>query len=416
MRPEPGGASGDRTARVARIVNDVRRRGDEAIVEYTKQYDRASMSIDQLRVPDSVLARARSLVEPDVIDAFEVMTERLRRTSERQLPTSWIERQGEEAVGELVRPLWRVGVYAGGSTAAYASSVIMATTPARVAGVGGIAVCSPPRRDREIAGPVLAACAVAGVDEVYRIGGAQAIAALAYGTNSVRPVQKIVGAGGPYVRLAKQAVAGDVGIDSGAGPSEVAIVADESASVEMVAADIIAGAEHGAHGTYALVTWVPQLAEEVAKLLEVEMTRHERAEDLENALIEGAVAVLVRDRRHAIDTVNAFAPEHLELAFDGAWDSLDLIQSAGAVFVGTQTPAGAGDYVGGINHVLPTGGSARWASGLGAADFVKRIYLSALDADALERLSPHVDALADTEGLYAQARTIWARQKGKGLF
>lgn len=415
-RPVPGGASGDPAADVASIVTDVRRRGDDAVLEYTQRFDRVSIPPEKLRVPEGVLSKARSLVPPDVVDALEVMAERLRATCERQLPQTWFDRGGDEVTGELIRPVWRVGVYAPGGRAAYPSSVVMATVPARVAGVGGIAVCSPPGLGGEISAPVLAACSIAGIDEVYRIGGPQAIAALAYGTDSVRPVQKIVGPGNIYVTLAKRAVAGDVGTDSAAGPTEIAIVADDSARVEVLAADIIAQAEHGPHGTYALITWVPELAEDVAKLLEAEMTRHERPEDLENALIEGGVAVLVRDMRHALATANAFAPEHLELIFEDAWDALDLVQSAGAVFVGPFSPVSVGDYVAGTNHVLPAGGTAKWSSGLGAGDFVKRIYVSSLQRSALDRLAPHVDSLAEAEGLFAHARAVWARQGGPGPF
>ncbi|MDQ3983184.1 MAG: histidinol dehydrogenase, partial [Actinomycetota bacterium] len=306
-------------------------------------------------------------------------------------------------------PLRRAGVYVPGGRAAYPSSVVMGCIPARVAGVGGVAVCSPPGPGGEVAEVVLAACAVAGVDEVYRIGGAQAVAALAYGTASVRPVEKIVGPGNVYVTLAKRLVAGWVGTDSEAGPTEIAIVADESIAPDVLAADLVAQAEHGPLGSHVLVTWVPEVAERVLALLELEIARHQRPDDVENALIEGGAVVLVNDLRHALDTVNAHAPEHLQLSFTGALDALDDVRNAGSIFVGAYSPVAVGDYVGGTNHVLPSGGTARWASGLGAGDFVKRIYLSALEPSALERLAPHVEALAEAEGLTGHARSVRVR-------
>ena len=285
----------------------------------------------------------------------------------------------------------------------------MSTIPARVAGVDGIAVCSPPGPTGEIAEPVLAACAVAGIDEVYRMGGAQAIAAFAYGTDSVRPVEKIVGPGNAFVTAAKRAVQGWVGIDTEAGPTEIVVIADETAAPRAVAADLVAQAEHGPNGSHVLITWVPELIDKVNEAIYRELGRHERSDDVENALIEGGRAVLVRDRKHALETANAFAPEHLELVMTGARDALDEVRNVGAVFLGASSPVSVGDYVAGTNHVLPTGGSARWASGLGVGDFVTRIYISELEPSSLERLADHVDALAEAEGLPAHGRAVRIR-------
>ena len=337
------------------------------------------------------------------------MAARLERTCERQLPQSWIERSADEYVGELVRPLRRAGVYAPGGRAAYPSSVIMALTPARVAGVEGVAVASPPSRGGEIAEPVLAACAVAGASEVYRVGGAVAVAALAYGTETIRPVDKVFGPGNVYVTAAKRLVQSWVGTDSEAGPTEIAVIADERADPVVVAADLVAQAEHGPLGCHVLITWSDELAEATMTALEGMVARHERADDVENALIEGGVAVLVRDLDHALDTANALAPEHLELLFEGAFEALGRVRNAGAVFVGSYSPVCAGDYVAGTNHVLPTGGSARWASGLGVADFVTRTYVCGLERSSLERLAPHIDALSEAEGLLAHARSVERR-------
>ena len=400
---------GEPVEQVGAIVQDVQIRGDEALLEYTRRFDRAHLKAEELRVDEVTITRARKLVRPELITALEVMRERLTETHERQLRSTWLDRRDGELIGELIRPVRRAGIYVPGGRAAYPSSVMMGVVPATVAGVEGIAVASPPDPNGEVAEPVLAACAVAGVTEVYRMGGAQAIAALASGTESVRPVQKIVGPGNIYVTIAKRLVQNIVGIDSEAGPTEIAIIADGSADPGAVAADIIAQAEHGPHGAHVLITWEPEFAEVVLVRIEQQLSMHPRGEDVENALIEGGTAVLVRDLEQAIETSNAFAPEHLELIFDGAFDSLDEIRNAGAVFVGEWSPVPVGDYVAGTNHVLPSGGTARWSSGLTSNDFVKSIYVSGLERRALERLAPHIDALAEAEGLPWHARSVRAR-------
>ena len=408
-RPAPVTGGDDPASVVATIIDDVRSRGDQALVELGRRFDQVSLDPEQLRVPESTIANARHLVRPELLAALEVMTERLRSTCEKQLPAGWFRDGAGEQIGELIRPLRRVGVYVPGGRASYPSSVVMAAVPAAVAGVQGVAVASPPGPGGEIAEPVLAACAVSGVSEVYRIGGAQAIAALAYGTETVRPVEKIVGPGNVYVTIAKRMVRGWVGIDTEAGPTEIVVVADGAADPNAIALDLIAQAEHGPHGSHVLVTWSPELAGKVMEVLELHVSRHERADDVENALIEGGRAVLVRDLQQAMEAVNAFAPEHLQLDFEGDHEALEQVRSAGSVFVGPYSPVPVGDYVGGTNHVLPTGGAARWSSGLGVADFVKRIYVSSFDRDALERLAPHVEALAAAEGLPGHGRAVRAR-------
>ncbi|MFN2488747.1 MAG: histidinol dehydrogenase [Actinomycetota bacterium] len=415
-RPAPVRGADDPREQARAIVDRVRLEGDRAVLDLTQRFDGVRLPPDRLRVDRATIAEARSLVRPELLDALDVMAERLRRTCERQVPQEWFERGAGELTGELVRPLRRVGIYVPGRRAAYPSSVVMAAIPAQVAGVASMALASPPGPRGEIAEPVLAACGAVGIDEVYRIGGAQAIAALAYGTENVRPVDKIVGPGNVYVTMAKRYVQGWVGIDSEAGPTEMAIVADDSARPDVLAADLIAQAEHGPLGTHALVTWVPELAEQVMNAVELQVMRHERADQVENALIEGGRAVLVRDLTHALDTVNAFAPEHLELIFPGALEALPQVRNAGAVFVGADSPVSVGDYVAGTDHILPSGGSARWSSGLSARDFVKTIYVSALERSALDRLAPHVDALAEAEGLRAHGRAVEVRLHGGGAW
>lgn len=409
-RPRPAPGSKDPRDAVTEVVQDVRLRGDEAVIEHTERLDGVRLAADAIAVDAATIDKATDLVRPELLDALEVMAERLRRTCERQMPKEWTETGAGESVGELIRPLRRVGVYAPGGRAAYPSTVVMAAIPAQVAGVDGIAVCSPPRTGtNEIAESVLAACAVTGITEVYRIGGAQAIAALAYGTATVRPVEKIVGPGNLYVTLAKRRVQGWVGIDSEAGPTELAIVADDSVDPMILATDLVAQAEHGPLGSHILITWMPEVADRVMRALEVAVARHERPDDVENALTEGGRAILVRDLDQALETANTFAPEHLQLTFVGAEEVLPRILNAGSVFVGPFSPVPVGDYVGGTNHVLPSGGSARWSSGLGVNDFIKRIYVSSFDRTALERFAAHVEALSEAEGLPAHARTITER-------
>ncbi|MDQ3956002.1 MAG: histidinol dehydrogenase [Actinomycetota bacterium] len=408
-RPRPAPSQESHEERVKEIVAAVRLGGNAALLDLTDRFDGVRLDAGAVLVDEATIEKSRALVRPELIDAFEVMTERLRSTCERQRPESWFDDRADERVGELIRPLRRVGVHVPGGRAANPSSVIMAAVPARVAGVEAIAVTSPPDGSGEIAEPVLAACAVAGINEVYRVGGAQAIAALAYGTETVRPVEKVVGPGNLFVTLAKREVRGWVGVDTEAGPTEIVIVADDSSDPQVIAADLVAQAEHGPHGTHVLITWSADLAERVMAALELLVVSHARGEDVENALTEGGRAVLVRDLAHAMDTANAFAPEHLELCFEGADEALDLVRNAGAVFVGPWSPVSVGAYVAGTNHILPTGGAARWGSGLGVADFVKRIYVSDLRATALERLAPHVDALAEAEGLPAHARAVRMR-------
>lgn len=414
LRPRPLGRGAQPEDTVRQIVEDVRLKGDEAVLAYTAQFDDARLSPEQLRVDPGEIARSRSLVRPELIDALEVMAEKLRSTCERQVDEGWFDERPDEFVGEVVRPLRRVGIYVPGGRASYPSSVIMGAVPAQVAGVEGIAMCSPPGRGGEVSEVTLAACAVAGIDEVYRVGGAQGIAALAYGTASIRPVDKIVGPGNIYVTLAKRRVSGWVGVDSDAGPTELAIVAGEGAVAREIAADLVAQAEHGPLGTHVLITWLPELVDEVIAALDHEVMVHPRADDVESALTEGGQAVLVADLDHALATADAFAPEHLELIFEGARDAVDRIANAGSIFVGRFSPVPVGDYVGGTNHILPSGGAARWSSGLSVRDFVRHIYVSGYERTALERLAPHIDALSAAEGLPAHGRSVALRLEDDG--
>ena len=402
--------SADVEAAVATIVRAVKRRGDRAVIEFTARYDRVKLSAATLRVSAVELKAARAALKPEERRALELAARRIRdfhvRTMDRSF--SYRDRLGMR-LGQVVRPLERVGIYVPGGQGAYPSSVLMNAIPARVAGVREIVMVSPASPDGE-RGSVLAAAAIAGVDEVYRIGGAQAVAALAYGTESIRAVDKIVGPGNAYVQAAKRMVYGVVDIDKIAGPSEVVVIADDGARAEWVAADLIAQAEHGS-GDEAAVLLTPshRLAAAVAAALDQALLDLPRAEAVKRVLAKRGGLVVVRDLEEAFAIANRIAPEHLELEIKNPERWIGAVKSAGAVFVGSMSPAPLGDYLAGPNHVLPTGGAARFASPLGAYDFVKRSSIIQATTDAVRRLGPTVARLARMEGFEAHARAIELR-------
>jgi histidinol dehydrogenase len=417
-RPGIDGRAGDWDAEAARIVRDTRLRGDEALLQHLERHTGARLAAGQLRVDPQEIVRAPRVVRPELVNALEVMAEQLRATCEREVPAPWLEHRGDQIVGQLVRPLGRVAIHvpraatSGGGGAA-ASQVVAGAVPATVAGVQGVAVCSPPDAGGGVAESVLAACSVVGVTEVYRMGGPEGIGALAYGTATVRPVDKIAGPGDALVMAAMRIVAGWVGTDACSWPPEIVIVAGGDPDPRELAADLVAHAERGPRGTHVLVTWLPALAEEVGAALDVAVAGHVRAEDVENALIEGGRAVLVRDLDHALDTVNAFAPQHLDLAFEGALEATDRVRTAGLVSLGTSSgPAAA--CVAGVNGLVPTGGASRWASAPTVRDFMTTVPVCGLGPGALDRLGPHARALAVAEGLPGTARSIDLRLRVEG--
>jgi histidinol dehydrogenase len=321
------------------------------------------------------------------------------------------ERLGIE-VQEYVVPVDRAGCYVPGGRARYPSSVLMTAIPARIAGVPDVALCVPPGPDGEVPPVILAAAALAGVDHVYRVGGAQAIAALAYGTETIPPVDVIAGPGSAYVAEAKRQVVGIVGIDGLAGPSEVVVVADSTVEPEWVAVDLLAQAEHGPGGAAALIVWEPEVAERVDLALEALLMAADRRDDATATLEAGGRVVIVDDAARAIDAANAIAPEHLELMCADAALLVPLVRNAGAVFVGAYAPAVLGDYVAGTNHVLPTGGTARYASALRVADFQKHIHVVHADRAALRRVADATRVIASEEGLFAHADAVRLRTEG----
>jgi histidinol dehydrogenase len=394
-------------ADVRAIVDDVRARGDAALRELTERFDGAV--IDDLRVADTEQRAALDSIDRDVRAALEYAAGEIEAYHEAQVtPELDLDRAGVH-LQERVVPVDRAGCYVPGGRASYPSSVLMTAIPARVAGVGEIVLCVPPDRDGALAQATLAAAALAGVDEVYRVGGAQAIAALAYGTESIRPVDVVVGPGNAYVAAAKREVAGVVGIESLAGPSEVVVVADDTAAPDLVAIDLLAQAEHGPGGAALLVTWSDALAAKVSDAVERLTEAAPRRAEIEASLREGGRVVVVDGPDDALRVVNAVAPEHLELMTADPESLVDGVRNAGAVFCGPWAPAAIGDYVAGVNHVLPTARTARFASALRVDDFCKHMHVVTVSETALRRVAAHVEVLAAVEGLDEHARSITMR-------
>jgi histidinol dehydrogenase len=392
---------------VARILTDVREEGDAAVVRYTIAFDSAAPA--ELEVPRSAWQAALAQLDQSLQDALQLAAEQIAAFHRKQLRTSWLDYSDEGALGQVVRPLERVGVYTPGGTAAYPSSLLMTAIPARVAGVKEIVVCAPPAAGGEISPLILAAAEVAGVDRLFRIGGAQAIGALAYGTESVPHVDKIFGPGNIFVVLAKRHVYGLVDIDQLPGPTETLLVADDSADPELVAADLLAQAEHDAMASAILITTSPQLAEAVLAELPEQLATLERADIAGESLATNGVIAIVPDVETAIDLANAYAPEHLCLLLRDPWAAIPLVRNAGGIFVGEESPEALGDYTAGPSHVMPTGGTARFSSPINVAEFTKVISVIAANRGAIRRLGGATSALARAEGLTAHARAIERR-------
>jgi histidinol dehydrogenase len=404
------------TTAVRGILNRVRAQGDEAIRDLTWQFD--GVAIDDLRVPDEEVKSALKAVPVGLRDALAAAYDNIVAYHQTQLhPDPQLARPGVK-VREIALPVDRAGLYVPGGRAPLASTVLMTAGPARVAGVAELAMCSPPGPEGRIAPSVLAAAAVAGVNEVYRVGGAQAIGALAFGTETIAAVDVIVGPGNRYVAIAERLVAGmgAAGVPSAfTGPSEVAVVADASTPVAFAAVDLVVQAEHGPDGLAYLITWSEQAAEEIgAEVARITDASPRRSEIL-STLERGGYAVLVDGPEQAMAVANALAAEHLELLNDDPGALVPLVRSAGAVFLGPWAPASVGDYIAGPNHVLPTARSARFGSALRVDDFRKHIHVIEVERAGLGDLAPHVVALAISEGLPAHADSVRVRvEAGEG--
>ena len=394
---------------VAAIIADVRARGDAALLEYTRRFDRLDITAEGLAFSAEEIADAVARVPAETQAALEVAHERIRAHHEKQRPADHVYTAAlGVTLGTIWTPIEAVGLYVPGGTAAYPSSVLMNAVPARVAGASRIAMVVP-TPDGVVNDAVLAAAHLAGVTEIYRVGGAQAVAALAFGTRTIQPVSKIVGPGNAYVAAAKRQVFGTVGIDMIAGPSEVLVIADRSANPAWVAADLLAQAEHGGGAQSILMTTDPRLAEAAVQELERQMKLLPRAAITAEGWEKFGAVITVPDLDRAVDLANRIASEHVELAVDDPRALLSRIRNAGAIFLGHHTPEAIGDYVGGSNHVLPTARSAKFASGLGVLDFMKRTTVLGCDPGSLAALAPSAVALARAEGLDAHGRSVSIR-------
>ena len=402
-------SSQDVETAVRGIIADVVARGDTALVELTRKFDRSDIDAAGLRVTAAQLDAAAGQCEPRAVDALKFARDRIEAYHRRQVPQDG---RFTDALGVELGYRWTAisaaGLYVPGGTAAYPSSVLMNAVPAKVAGVPRL-VMVVPAPDGKLNPLVLAAAKLAGVDEVYRIGGAQAVAALAYGTQTIKPVDKIVGPGNAYVAAAKRLVFGKVGIDMIAGPSEVLILADGDANADWIAADLLAQAEHDVAAQSILITDSAKLADEVEKAVASQLKTLPRVAVASASWQDFGTIILVRDLGEAIPLVDAVAPEHLEIVAADADNIANKIRNTGAIFIGGYTPEAIGDYVAGSNHVLPTARSARFSSGLGVLDFMKRTSLLKCGPDQLAALAPAAIALGEAEGLDAHARSVAIR-------
>jgi histidinol dehydrogenase len=399
----------DLMSQVQSIIEEVRRRGDAALIDYANRFDGCVMQESELRIDENELDRIAATADASVIEALREAIGHVGRFHEYELQESWeIETEDGVQMGQRITPIERAGLYVPGGTASYPSSVVMNVVPAQVAGVKRIVVATPPRSLRE--NPAVAAALVQlGIKEVYAVGGAQAIAALAYGTETVPRVDKITGPGNRYVAAAKKLVFGTVGIDSIAGPSEVVIIADDTARAEFVAADLLAQAEHDDDASAILITTSQQLANEVSVEVSRQAASLPRRATVEKSLAQHGAVLLVDDLSEACEIVNQLAPEHLEIVTRDDETVAAKIFHAGAIFFGSYTPEVVGDYFAGPNHVLPTAGASRFSSALGVYDFLKRTTVLRYSREALRRSANKIARLARAEGLDAHARSAEIR-------
>ncbi len=393
---------------VSDIIKNVRSRGDAALFEYTERFDGAKL--DTLLVTEAEIDEAMALVEPEFIEILKKAAENIRDFHEKQVRRSFIINDKAGIVmGQKIIPVDRAGLYVPGGTAAYPSTVLMDSIPAKLAGCPEVVITTPPGKDGKVNPVILAAASIAGVDKIFKLGGAQAVAALAYGTESVPKVDKIVGPGNAFVAEAKRQVYGVVSIDMIAGPSEILIVADKNANPRHLAADLLSQAEHDKLASAVLVCNSRALADSVSQELEVQIPALERA-DIARASIDNNGKIIVADTLDvAIEIANEIAPEHLELCVDNPFDYLDKIRHAGSIFMGKNCPEALGDYFAGPNHTLPTSGTAKFSSPLSVDDFVKKTQYTYFTRDALEKVARDVEYFAKKEGLTAHAKSAVIR-------
>ena len=395
---------------VKEIIENVRVKGDLALQEYTQKFDRTEIA--DFLVTEQEIEEAYSDIEQDMVAIIKEAAENIRSYHQNQLKTSWmVPKENGSILGQKITPLDSVGVYVPGGTAAYPSSVLMNVMPAHVAGVKRIVMVSPPGENGKIPSAVLVAAHIAGVKEIYKVGGAQGVAALAYGTKTIAPVDKIVGPGNIYVALAKREVFGDVDIDMIAGPSEIAILADDTAKAKEVAADLLSQAEHDARASAVLVTTSENLAVAVAKEVEQQLIGLPRKEIAQKSIEDFGLILIKETMEEAVAAINELAPEHLEIITENAFEQIGAIRHAGAIFIGRYSSEPVGDYFAGTNHVLPTNGTARFSSPLNVEDFQKKSSIIYYSKNAFDENAEKIAAFARLEGLEAHARAIESRYK-----
>lgn len=395
---------------VQEIVETVKRDGDKAVFAYTREFDKAEISNESLKVTDQEIEEAMKEVEPELMEILQKSMKNIRQFHEKQRQYSWFDSKPDGTIlGQKVMPLESVGVYVPGGKAAYPSSVLMNIIPAEVAGVSRIAMVTPPGKDGKVNPVTLTAAHLAGVTEVYKVGGAQAVAALAFGTESIPKVNKIVGPGNIFVALAKKAVYGHVSIDSIAGPSEILVLADESANPRFVAADLLSQAEHDELASAILVTTSMELAERVSEEIEAFTQELSRREIIEKSLDNYGYILVAETMKEAIQTVNEIAPEHLEIITRNPFEDMTRIHNAGAIFIGEYSSEPLGDYFAGPNHVLPTNGTAKFFSALSVDDFIKKSSIIYYSKEALEEIHKDIETFAEAEHLTAHANSVKVR-------
>ena len=392
------------------IIGDVRARRDEALFEYTSEFDHCEMNAEKIRVTREEIDEAYAQLEENFIEVMKHSAENIRKFHQKQMHNSWIVPEDNGTIlGQKITPISISGVYVPGGKAAYPSSVLMNVLPAKVAGVSRIIMTTPPGKDGKVNPGTLVAADIAGVDEIYKVGGAQAIAAMAFGTESVPKVDKITGPGNIFVALAKKACFGYVSIDSIAGPSEILVLADESATPRYVAADLLSQAEHDEMASAILITTSRELADKVSEEVEAFTKQLSREEIIRKSLDHYGYILIAQNMDQAIDAVNEIASEHLEILTKNPYETMTKVKNAGAIFLGEYSSEPLGDYFAGPNHILPTNGTARFFSPLNVDDFLKKTSIISYSRDALEKVHKEIELFAEKEGLTAHANSIKVR-------
>jgi len=401
---------GDVLRRVEDIVNNVREKKDKAVLEYTAMFDKVELSASDLKVTGGEIEKAYTKVDSKLVEVIKKARDNIKSFHKKQKEKSWFVSEEEGVIlGQMYTPLEKVGVYVPGGTAAYPSSVLMNIMPAKVAGVKKIVMTTPPGKDGKVNPAILVAANEAGADEIYKVGGAQAVAALAFGTETIPKVDKIVGPGNIYVAMAKRTVYGYCDIDMIAGPSEIMVVADETANPRFVAADLLSQAEHDVLASSILVTTSERVAKEVQKELGIQLEALDRKEIAQKSIEDYGALVIVDSIKDAAEVVNRIAPEHLEICMEEPFAALSWIRNAGAIFLGNYSSEPLGDYFAGPNHVLPTSGTARFFSPLNLSDFMKKSSIISYSKEALRKVKDDVILFAESEGLGAHANAIRVR-------